>query len=142
MYFVLSIGFTLLYKTALPAIRESINCSQSVFEARGLRKWRRQGERSVPVQRNNLCSNCCSSERSRGAQVREIAEQYWDGKVGLFLLGVMKIIPSYSNGDGEAHFYARLLHMYRASQAYLFVERAREDRHGNSAWWIKYLAAL
>lgn len=81
------------------------------------------------MQRNNLCSNCWSSERSWGAQVHEVAEQYWDGKVGLFLLDIMKIIPaSYSNGDSEVHFYARSLHMYPAIQAYLFMERARDDR--------------
>lgn len=137
-YFVLSIGFTLLYKTTFPAIHESINCSQSAFEVYGSD----DDKVNVPVKRNNLCSNCWSSERSWGAQVREIAEQYWDGKVGLFLLGIMKIIPAYSNGDGEAHFYARSLHMYRTIQACLFMERAREDRLGNSAWWIKYLAAL
>lgn len=28
----------------------------------------------------------------------------------------MKIIPAYSNVDGEAHFYVRSLHMYRASE--------------------------
>lgn len=53
----------------------------------------------------------------------------------------MKIIPAYSNGDGEVHFYARSLHMYRAIRAYLFVERASGGRFGDCAWWIKYPAA-
>ncbi|KYN33665.1 hypothetical protein ALC56_11922 [Trachymyrmex septentrionalis] len=30
-------------------------------------------------------------------------------------LGIMKIIPAYSNGDAEAHFYARSPHTYRAT---------------------------
>lgn len=53
----------------------------------------------------------------------------------------MKIIPAYSNGDSEVHFYARSLHMYRTIWAYLFVERASGGRLGDCAWWIKYSAA-
>lgn len=142
---ILFCQFSLSRKT-FPATHE---LSAISLRDTSLRKWWRQGDDdkvNVPVQPNNLCSNCCSSVRMfvrrAGARGSSWAVSR-DVKVGLFLLGIMKIIPARSNADGEAHFYARVrcICIGPSKHICLWNVLAKTDSV-NSAWWIKYLAAL